>query len=81
VHLAGLVSGVDIRYGTSGCRFPATPAVAECLAVGRAVLLPGRVLVRPDGYVAWADGDATDQDTAVAHWFGDAPDQHILEIL
>jgi 2-polyprenyl-6-methoxyphenol hydroxylase-like FAD-dependent oxidoreductase len=29
------------------------------------------VLIRPDGHVAWIDGDATELDTALRRWFGD----------
>jgi 2-polyprenyl-6-methoxyphenol hydroxylase-like FAD-dependent oxidoreductase len=32
---------------------------------------PSTVLVRPDGYVAWADGDQSVLDAALGRWFGD----------
>lgn len=125
-HLAGIVSGLDIRYpmpgGGShplvGRRFPPTPlrtaegqtSIARLLHPahgvlvdlagdralrevagqwkdrvlispagpaddGRAVLgadrtVPAAMLVRPDGYVAWAGSAASDLSTALDRWFG-----------
>lgn len=28
------------------------------------------LLIRPDGYIAWTDSDATPLETAHTHWFG-----------
>ncbi|HSV65552.1 MAG TPA: FAD-dependent oxidoreductase [Mycobacteriales bacterium] len=122
-HLAGTISGLDVRYDVGpgdhpllGARLPnlclCTPArvsTTALLRTGRGLLLdlagnagrraelsrlaegwsgrvdpivagldagsagavePGRLLVRPDGYVAWAgDGDA-DPRPALRRWFG-----------
>ncbi|GIE92974.1 FAD-dependent monooxygenase [Paractinoplanes rishiriensis] len=116
--LAGIVSGLDIRYdvGTGdhpllGRRIPprrlttasGPTGTADLLHRGRGVLLdladdagirgvaagwPDRVtavtaaedgstslgrqtlLVRPDGYVAWAGDDPKELDTALRRWFG-----------
>jgi 2-polyprenyl-6-methoxyphenol hydroxylase-like FAD-dependent oxidoreductase len=43
---------------------------------GRVPDWPGRVLVRPDGYVAWADGGAATLDTALRRWFGEPTQSH-----
>ena len=32
--------------------------------------VPDTVLIRPDGYVAWAAGRDGDPRAALAHWFG-----------
>ncbi|MFB4310304.1 FAD-dependent monooxygenase [Actinomadura sp. GTD37] len=123
-HLAGLVSGLDVRYGTGrhpliGRRVPhvalraagpgAASSTADLWGRGRGVLLrlpgsprtraeigelvsgwAGRVsvvdaepapeaaalqdahslLLRPDGHVAWADGEESDLAGALHHWFG-----------
>ncbi|GLZ00706.1 FAD-dependent monooxygenase [Actinoplanes sp. NBRC 103695] len=118
-HLAGMVSGLDIRYDVGdgdhpllGRRIPPVPlttasgvtSTAELLHGGRAVLLdltadggysadaaawPGRVdvirvtapaglggadalLVRPDGYVAWAAPGDVKLPDALTRWFGSA---------
>ncbi|MFL6119153.1 FAD-dependent monooxygenase [Actinophytocola sp.] len=124
-HLAGMVSGLEIRYDMGGGRHPLLgmrmPAVelvgpehkttsAEVLHTGRGVLLDftdnprlrrraagwrdrvdvltaeprgmsadgplagtAAVLVRPDGYVAWAaPGSAGDLPMALERWFGPA---------
>ena len=71
--LAGLVSGLGVAYSPGdhrliGQRMPdldlGTTSVAELLRDGRPVLLElsgwaeaARVVVRPDGYVAWASDD------------------------
>ncbi|WP_370949740.1 FAD-dependent monooxygenase [Amycolatopsis sp. cg5] len=98
-HLAGMVSGFDIRYGDSehplvGSRMPDVAltdgrTVAELLIPGRGVLLGveltgwedrvdtvpatpeghGAVLLRPDGYVAWA-GPGAGLTEALHRWFG-----------
>ena len=73
-HLAGMISGLDIRYPAGGgdhplvgARLPHLPLTTDgggetsttaLLRSGRGLLVdlnPGTVLVRPDGYVAWAD--------------------------
>jgi 2-polyprenyl-6-methoxyphenol hydroxylase-like FAD-dependent oxidoreductase len=55
---------------TSGCRLritAAAPADAGTAAVLDGV---GAVLLRPDGYVAWAGTDEKSLDFAIARWFG-----------
>ncbi|MFE9312715.1 FAD-dependent oxidoreductase [Streptomyces sp. NPDC088353] len=117
-HLAGMISGLDIRYDVGGPEHPLRGArlpharlrtgeivcsTAELLRSGRGLLLglgapppridaaladridtvtaeaaPGSpiadmpaVLVRPDGYVAWAGGrDGDGLARAVGRWFG-----------
>lgn len=121
-HLAGVVSGLDIRYDVGegdhpllGRRIPPrvlTTAegeirIPELLHRGRGVLLDltddpglravaggwpdrvtttsaresatsslggGALLVRPDGYVAWAGTDPKELDIALRRWFGDPAD-------
>jgi bifunctional hydroxylase/dehydrase len=120
-HLAGVVSGLDIRYDVGpgdhpllGRRLPPRPlrgaadarSTTELLHAGRGVLLDladevaardtalrwsdrvtvvsaaldpkyaepladtRALLVRPDGYVVWADPDGGDLPTALTRWFG-----------
>jgi bifunctional hydroxylase/dehydrase len=120
-HLAGVVSGLDIRYDVGpgdhpllGRRLPPRPlrgaadarSTTELLHAGRGVLLEladesaardtalrwsdrvtvvsaaldpkyaepladtRALLVRPDGYVVWADPDGGDLPTALTRWFG-----------
>jgi 2-polyprenyl-6-methoxyphenol hydroxylase-like FAD-dependent oxidoreductase len=85
-HFAGLASGLNIRYGDAehpliGRRLAAGPEVIEQLIRGRAVLLPDGPLVRPDGYVAWADGSPSSLDSALAEWFGGRSNSPILTIV
>ena len=119
-HLAGMISGLDVRYplggdtGPTGARAPhwelAGPtgpsSSATLLRTGHGVLLDftgevrhdvvggwagrvslvsavpppgaagptvGTVLIRPDGHVAWHDGDPAQLRVALHRWFG-APD-------
>ncbi|MBW8792439.1 MAG: SDR family oxidoreductase [Streptomyces sp.] len=111
-HLAGMISGLDVRYGDDedalvGARLPETrldsgATTAELLACARGLLLVSdpalggaaadrpasvdtvvtrpagpldghaAVLVRPDGYVAWAGDTADGLRSALDRWF--APD-------
>ncbi|MEU0154730.1 FAD-dependent monooxygenase [Micromonospora fulviviridis] len=121
-HLAGIVSGLDIRYDVGegdhpllGRRIPprklatgrGVTSAPELLHSGRGVLLhltddsgvravaagwPDRVttvtatesgtsslgdsalLIRPDGYVAWAGNDPKELDVALRRWFGNPAD-------
>ncbi|MGC5031155.1 FAD-dependent monooxygenase [Micromonospora sp. DT229] len=121
-HLAGIVSGLDIRYDLGegdhsllGRRVPprklatdgGTTSIPELLHSGRGVLLdltddpgiravaagwPDRVttvtavesdtsslgasplLIRPDGYVAWAGNEPKELDVALRRWFGNPAD-------
>ncbi|MDR3080882.1 MAG: SDR family oxidoreductase [Streptomyces sp.] len=123
-HLAGTISGLDIRYDVGpgahpllGLRLPhwrlttdeGESTSAETLRSGRGVLLltpddearhqelrtaaarwaplvrtvratslsgtpapdTGALLVRPDGYVVWADTEGADLTRALTRWFGD----------
>ncbi|UJW29410.1 FAD-dependent monooxygenase [Saccharothrix sp. AJ9571] len=77
-HLAGAIGGLDVRYPGTGPRLPETrlatgESTVDLLAAGRGLLLdrPGeRVLVRPDGYVAWAGTEAGGLTAALRRWFG-----------
>ncbi|MEU0671718.1 SDR family oxidoreductase [Streptomyces sp. NPDC006172] len=109
VHLAGMISGLDVRYGDAegavGLRLPEVrldsgATTAELLCSARGLLLvtdealagvaenwsasvdtvtarpldagplsSGAVLVRPDGYVAWAGGSADGLREALGRWF------------
>lgn len=121
-HLAGMISGLDVRYGGAGDAPPlgyrvphweltcadGPSSTTGLLRSGRGVLLdfttgahcraaagwadrvravsaapphapessagfgrvPGAVLIRPDGHLAWADGGGTDPRAALHHWFG-----------
>ncbi|MEU8933090.1 SDR family oxidoreductase [Streptomyces sp. NPDC048409] len=116
-HLAGMISGLDVRYGDApqdeepgpvGARLPelrldSGATTAELLHSARGLLLVtdgsltgaagdwsasvdtvtarpqdtgplsyGAVLVRPDGYVAWAGGSADGLRTALGRWFAPA---------
>ena len=121
-HLAGIVSGLDIRYDVGegdhpllGRRIPprglttsdGETSTPELLHDGAGVLLdltddPGiravaagwsdrvkttsaretgtsslgdsALLVRPDGYVAWAGDDAKELDIVLRRWFGNPTD-------
>ncbi|HKS46580.1 MAG TPA: FAD-dependent monooxygenase [Amycolatopsis sp.] len=91
-YLAGLVSGLDIRYAISRHPRVGTRLHTELLTEGKPVLFapvaeaepwasrvrwapgPDRVLVRPDGYIAWADGDDVELGAALRRWFGEPPD-------
>jgi len=78
---AGTISGIDIRYPRKRGEHPLTGRRAadrtlpdgrrlyEALRDGRFVLVDGRLLVRPDGYVAWA-GDPADAAGAIERWRG-----------
>ncbi|MEU2619737.1 SDR family oxidoreductase [Streptomyces sp. NPDC007157] len=114
-HLAGMISGLDVRYGGApsgdqeagpvGARLPelrldSGATTAELLHSARGLLLVtdeslagaagdwsasvdtvtarplgtgplsfGAVLVRPDGYVAWAGGSADGLREALGRWF------------
>ncbi|MGW7243613.1 SDR family oxidoreductase [Streptomyces sp. NPDC054804] len=114
-HLAGMISGLDVRYGDApygdqqpglvGARLPelrldSGATTAELLHSARGLLLvmeeslagaaddwsasvdtvtarpldtgplsSGAVLVRPDGYVAWAGGSADGLREALGRWF------------
>ncbi|MEV6764158.1 SDR family oxidoreductase [Streptomyces sp. NPDC051105] len=109
-HLAGMISGLDVRYGDEltglvGARLPelrldSGATTAELLHSARGLLLVtdeslagaagdwsasvdtvtarpldtgplsfGAVLVRPDGYVAWAGGSADGLREALGRWF------------
>ncbi|MFE4969683.1 SDR family oxidoreductase [Streptomyces sp. NPDC056660] len=109
-HLAGMISGLDVRYGDEltglvGARLPelrldSGATTAELLHPARGLLLVtdeslagaagdwsasvdtvtarpldtgplsfGAVLVRPDGYVAWAGGSADGLREALGRWF------------
>lgn len=130
-HLAGTISGLDVRYDVGpgehpllGRRLPqwrfttgeATLTSAESMRSGRGVLLllpgdearqreqrtaaapwaelvrtvtatswadagapdverpsAGALLVRPDGYVVWADDGTSGPERALERWFGPAP--------
>ncbi|HET9138764.1 FAD-dependent monooxygenase, partial [Actinophytocola sp.] len=118
-HLAGLVSGLDIRYDMGAAGHPMTGLrlrpdhqlkladgeqvrIAELLHAGRGVLVstdgtadaaaarwadrvdvvsgiwaetngqstPDAVLLRPDGYIAWAAPGDADLTEALTNWFG-----------
>jgi hypothetical protein len=61
---ADRVRSIDAQYGGPW----------ELPALG-AVLAPTSVLIRPDGYVAWAgDGTDTGLRDALTTWFGPPPD-------
>jgi oxygenase len=95
-HLAGMISGLDIRYDVGpgdhpllGARLPETSlrtaqgrvTTTALLRAGRGLLLDltgepchhaREILVRPDGYVAWAGADDEDgpgRDAALRRWF------------
>ncbi len=99
-QVAGLISGLDVRYGSDpdplvGRRLRelglAGHSSSELLRSGQGLLLdptpdettvpwqprvrvahgPQRLLVRPDGYVAWTAAGDTMLDTALRRWFGE----------
>ncbi|WP_369181398.1 FAD-dependent oxidoreductase [Streptomyces mutabilis] len=124
-HLAGMISGLDVRYDVGGPAHPLLGArmphtvlhagrrrlhPAQLLRTGRGVLLDlrggdpagppdgwagrvsavavlpmdpgplhgaGRVLLRPDGHVAWAGEDMRDEGlrAALVRWFGPPADR------
>ncbi|MBN6040600.1 FAD-dependent monooxygenase [Amycolatopsis sp. 195334CR] len=78
-HLAGAIGGLDVRYPGTGGRLPETrlangESTVDLLAAGRGLLLdrgPERVLVRPDGYVAWTGTEPGGLASALRRWFGE----------
>jgi 2-polyprenyl-6-methoxyphenol hydroxylase-like FAD-dependent oxidoreductase len=72
----GTVGALTEAAGGWADRIEIVPAHAEkdawAVPVGEVVPAPGALLVRPDGYVAWADTDPASLRTALDTWFGPA---------
>jgi hypothetical protein len=68
--MADLVDGSDVRYDIPGDDPRVGRFVATRVDLSTAEpVLHNDILVRPDGYVAWADGDGPLED-ALVRWFG-----------